>query len=103
MFELTINSLSHLLSNPLFAQGEAESAGVAAVFIMLIACWGISILIGIAMFAFWVWMLIDCITKEPPQGNDKLTWILVLVLAGGIGALVYYFVRRPTRIRMYGA
>ena len=50
----------------------------------------------------WIWMLIDCITKEPSEGNDKLIWILVIVFTGVIGAAIYYFVRRPERIQNFG-
>lgn len=61
-----------------------------------------AIVIGLAGTAFWVWMIIDCATKEPSEGNDKLIWILVIVLAHWVGALIYLIVRRPTRIRQYG-
>ncbi len=27
--------------------------------------------------AFWIWMLVDCATKEPDFGNSKLVWILI--------------------------
>jgi hypothetical protein len=47
-------------------------------------------------------MIIDCATNEPAEGNDKLIWILVIVLTNWIGALIYYFVRRPQRIEQYG-
>jgi len=52
-------------------------------------------LIGLAAFAFWLWMLIDVITRAPSEGNTKLIWILVVVFTGIIGALIYYFVQRP--------
>jgi sterol desaturase/sphingolipid hydroxylase (fatty acid hydroxylase superfamily) len=60
-------------------------------------------LVGVAGTAFWIWMLIDCVTKEPSEGNDKLIWILVVVLTHLFGALIYYFVRRPQRMQLYGA
>lgn len=53
--------------------------------------------IGVAIMAFWLWTLIDCLKNESAEGNDKLIWILVIVLAGWIGSLVYLFVRRPQR------
>jgi ABC-type enterochelin transport system permease subunit len=59
--------------------------------------------IALAGLAFWIWMLVDCATKETAQGNNKLVWILVIVLTGVIGALIYFFARRPTRIRELGA
>lgn len=59
-------------------------------------------LLGLAATVFWVWMLVDCLTNEPSEGNDKLIWALVIILTGWIGALIYLFVRRPTRIEEYG-
>lgn len=58
--------------------------------------------LALALLGFWLWMLIDCATKEPDQGNNKIVWILVIVLAGWIGALIYFFARRPERIRTCG-
>ncbi len=51
--------------------------------------------------AFWIWMLIDCATNEPSEGNDKLIWILVILFTHGFGALIYFLARRPTRKRLY--
>lgn len=61
-------------------------------------------MIGVAVLAtvFWVWMLIDCATKEPSEGNDKVVWLLVILLTHIVGALIYYFVRRPQRMRAFG-
>lgn len=59
-------------------------------------------LIGMALFAFWIWMLVDCATKEPGQGNEKIIWILVIIFAHWIGALIYFLVRRPQRKRDFG-
>jgi len=49
------------------------------------------------LFALWVWMLIDVVQRKdedfPESGpNTKMTWILVVILAGLIGAPIYYFV-----------
>lgn len=52
-----------------------------------------------AMFALWIWMLIDCLKYESDEGNDKIVWILVLIFLHGIGALLYYFIRRRERLR----
>jgi LPXTG-motif cell wall-anchored protein len=51
---------------------------------------------------FWVWMLIDCATKEPNTGNDKIAWVVIIALTHLIGAALYFFVRRPARIRQLG-
>ncbi|HEY3135339.1 MAG TPA: PLD nuclease N-terminal domain-containing protein [Blastocatellia bacterium] len=49
----------------------------------------------------WVWMIVECATKEP-SGSDKIVWILVILLGGCIGAAIYFFVRRPKRIVQTG-
>jgi len=58
--------------------------------------------IALAALAFWIWMMIDCAINEPSEGNDKLVWMLVLIFTNWIGALIYFFVRRPARIRIIG-
>jgi hypothetical protein len=60
------------------------------------------LLIAAVGLGFWIWALVDCVTKEPPQGNDRLMWILIIALAGWIGALIYVLVRRPQRIQIMG-
>lgn len=59
--------------------------------------------LGLGGTILWVWMLIDCVTKEPSEGNDKIIWILVILFTHLLGALIYYFYRRPQRIQRYGA
>ena len=61
-----------------------------------------SLLLAIAAFGFWVWMFIECLTKEPSEGNDKLIWAAVIFFLNGLWALSYYFIRRPTRIEQFG-
>jgi hypothetical protein len=51
---------------------------------------------------FWVIMIIECATKESSQGNTKVIWILIIVFTYWIGALIYYFIRRPQRIAELG-
>lgn len=53
--------------------------------------------LGLLATIFWIWMLVDCATKESSQGNDKLVWIVVIVFTHLLGALIYFFVRRPRR------
>jgi Phospholipase_D-nuclease N-terminal len=60
------------------------------------------IIIGFAFFAFWIWMLIDCISNEPSIGNDKIIWVLVILILQWVGALPYFFIRRPQRIGQFG-
>lgn len=47
--------------------------------------------------AFWIWMIVDCATNEPDQGNDKIVWLLLIILLPLIGSILYFVVRRPQR------
>lgn len=58
--------------------------------------------VAILGFMFWLWMLVDCATNEADEGNNKVIWILIIVLLQFLGALVYCCFRRPTRIRELG-
>jgi len=71
--------------------------------LILILLWLFMIALSLACSAFWIWMIIDCATKESSEGNDKLMWILIIVLAGIPGAIIYYFVRRSPRIAKLGS
>lgn len=60
-------------------------------------------LIGIAFFIFWVWMIVDCLSRLPcdfkllfttQHRYDKWIWIAVVVLAFPVGAIVYFFIIR---------
>jgi hypothetical protein len=73
-----------------------------AVLVMPCLMFVLFLVIGVGGTALWIWMLIDCATKEPDQGNDKLVWVLIIALTGAIGALIYLLARRPERIRRYG-
>lgn len=60
------------------------------------------LIVGICGAIFWIWMIVDCATNEKSDGNDKLSWILIIVLTNWIGALIYYLARRPKRIQELG-
>ena len=47
-------------------------------------------------FAFPIWMVVDCITKESSQGNDKVVWLLVIILIP-LGSFIYFFFRKLRR------
>lgn len=40
---------------------------------------------------FWLWMLIDCVTRKFRSNTNKVIWVLVVVFGNIIGALVYFF------------
>ncbi len=52
------------------------------------------ILISLALVAFWVWMLVDAAQRNFKNKTEKIVWLLVIVLGGWVGALIYYIVIR---------
>lgn len=70
--------------------GLETSAGVFGICFL-----GVLAVIILAGTAFWLWMLIDAIKHAPAENNVRLIWILVIVFAWVIGALVYMFAQRP--------
>ncbi len=70
---------------------------IVALFMFLVI-----LVLGVGGTALWIWMIVDCATREKPDGNDKLIWVLIIVFTHWIGALIYLLVRRPQRIRELG-
>lgn len=58
--------------------------------------------VGLALAALWVLVLVDVLQRSDaefpgamrgiPSANERLVWILVVLLGSTIGAIVYYFV-----------
>ena len=72
---------------------------VTPFFLLFFCLFGLIALFGTI---FWIWMIVDCATNEPPNTNDKLVWLLVIILTHLVGAAIYYFARRPERKRVVG-
>jgi len=87
-------SLSSCSEETAAATGVTAIAGFAGLYICIIA---IAWLAGIFFFVVWIIMLVDCAKREnedfpDANPNSKMMWILIIVLAGGIGAIIYYFI-----------
>jgi Phospholipase_D-nuclease N-terminal len=55
--------------------------------------------LGVAIFAFWAWMLADCLRNEAFTGRERRFWLIVLIVLQPVGALLYYFQQyRPRRL-----
>jgi hypothetical protein len=57
-----------------------------------------SLILTIAVFVFWIWMLIDSLQNPRLQGTDKLIWVLVVLFLHVLGAAIYYFIGREQRL-----
>jgi|WetSurMetagenome_2_1015567.scaffolds.fasta_scaffold16307_6 hypothetical protein len=79
----------------MIASNAAPEAFAGGLMIFMCIFWIVIMLLSLGLMAFWIWMLVDCITKCPDRDNKKLTWVLIIALTHWIGALIYYFVQRP--------
>ena len=53
--------------------------------------------LALALFAFWIWMLISAIQNKGLSEGEKIAWVLVIVFLHWLGALLYFFVGHPKR------
>ncbi len=51
--------------------------------------------LGLAAFAFWIWMLIHAAQNKGLSEGEKVAWVLIIVMVHFLGALIYFFVGRP--------
>jgi len=53
---------------------------------------GVMILLAIAAFVFWIWMLVDCAKRRFLNKTEKILWLVIIVLAGLMGSIIYLIV-----------
>ena len=58
--------------------------------------------IVVSLTVLWIWVLIDCIKNESTEGNERIVWVVVIVVTHWIGALIYLIARRPQRKALLG-
>lgn len=75
--------------------GAAAGAVIGIFFIFIAFFYMLFFAVAIAAFVFWIIMLVDVAQRTNWENeNDKTVWVLIVVLTGGIGALIYYFMVR---------
>ena len=55
------------------------------------------LLVVIAWLAVWIWALIDAIRNPALDSTTRLIWVLVILFAQVIGAIIYLAVGRSPR------
>jgi phosphotransferase system glucose/maltose/N-acetylglucosamine-specific IIC component len=55
--------------------------------------------IAIAAVVFWIWSLVDALTRSFPEDYEKLVWVLVIIFTGIIGSVIYYFIGVPRGVK----
>ena len=76
----------------------AAVAGIGVFVLFFIILWATMMIAAVLLIIFWIFMIVDVAKRDFKQPNDKTVWILVVVLAGWIGATIYYFViKKPDK------
>ena len=70
-------------------------AGLSGSELILILSVILLIPIGLASFAFWIWMLVHAIQNKGLTDGEKVGWVLAIALVHFLGALLYFFIGRP--------
>lgn len=63
--------------------------------LIILGVYGLFMLAMLAFTVFWIVELVDVARREFPDSNTKIMWLLVVLLAHGIGAIIYHIVGRP--------
>ena len=64
--------------------------------------WLLMLGLSVGVTVLWVWMLVDAAQRQFKDDNTRLMWVLIIVLAGWVGAAVYYFVGRKEGVMPEG-
>ncbi len=70
---------------------------ILGVWLLPVALVLLGVLFVVLCFAFWIWMLIDCIKNENIGGNEKVAWVIAIALTHCLGAVIYFFAGRTRR------
>lgn len=75
----------------------AATAAGAGLGIGMLIIWGLMMIVGIFLFIFWILMVIDTFKRTNwKQESDKTLWIILVIVLGYLGAIIYYFaIKRP--------
>lgn len=60
--------------------------------------WIIILLVASGGLIFWIKMIAEVASSDFDNQDSKITWLLVTILLGFLGALIYYFAGRNGRI-----
>jgi len=71
----------------------AAAAGTAALGlgIGMILFWVLFVGVG---FIIWIWALIDVIRRQFTNSSDKTLWLVIVILLGWIGGIIYLIAGR---------
>lgn len=70
----------------------ATTAATGGALVVILIVWAFFAIAALAVFVFWIIMLIDVFKRTNwKQESDKTLWIVLIIVLGWIGAAAYYF------------
>ena len=75
------------------ANSLAQTSSDGGAFAAFGALWLVFAVLGLALTAFWVWMLVDLLGSSLPT-NEKLLWAVVMLVVPVIGSILYFVMKR---------
>lgn len=74
---------------------DAATATAATAAVGIAAAWVIFwVVFGVIGFVLFLWALIDCIRRQFPNPNDKVLWLVLIILIGWLGPILYLIIGR---------
>jgi hypothetical protein len=55
------------------------------------------VILAIGSLILWIWALIDAIQNPGLSGNERIVWVLVILLTQVLGAIIYLLIGRKRR------
>ncbi len=96
VFSASVLSMFVFVQNVLAATCEVNGQSVPCdqmskgLMVFMGIFWIIFIVFMVGALVLWVWMLVDAVKNEK---ENLALWLVVLFIAGFLGAIIYYFVR----------
>ena len=75
---------------PYAAEAATATLGVGML-IFWVLFWVLFVGVGAII---WIWALIDVIRRQFTNSNDKTLWLIIVILLGWVGGIVYLIVGR---------
>jgi len=74
--------------------GSTDPGNIASNISMMILFIVISIFVSLGLLIYY---LVHAVNNKSFDGNQRLIWVLILILASGIGSIIYFFVEIAPR------
>jgi hypothetical protein len=87
-----VDGLAGLIANNRHLERKNMIIGIFWLFFMMFLG-----TVALALFAFWIWMLISVIQNKGLTDGEKVAWVLVVLFLHFIGAIIYFFIGHPKR------